>query len=112
MPEWFDFWSSRLDHFVSSFSSEKVERLNMNKEIHLSINSPNDYFWLTIEVNGVQRRIYHIPFIQKLDSKYDASHEILYDSGVKRTCFLNNKLRNKIINYTELQVPALSSMAW
>lgn len=87
MPEWFDFWSSRLDHFVSSFSSEKVERLNMNKEIHLSINSPNDYFWLTIEVNGVQRRIYHIPFIQKLDSKYDASHEILYDSGVKRTCF-------------------------
>lgn len=88
MPDWFDFWSARLDHFVSSFSTEKVERLNMNKEIHVSINAPNDYFWLTVEVNGVKRRIYHIPFIQKLDSKYDASHEISYDSGVKRKFYV------------------------
>ncbi|KAI8129767.1 Vitellogenin-1 [Lucilia cuprina] len=99
MPEWYDFWSSRLDHFVSSFSSEKVERLNMNKEIHVSINAPNDYFWLTVEVNGVRRRIYHIPFIQKLDSKYDASHEISYDSGVKRSCSVINGMVNSFDDY-------------
>ncbi|XP_061389205.1 uncharacterized protein LOC133324377 [Musca vetustissima] len=99
MPDWFDLWSSRLDHFVSSFSHDKVERLNMSKEIHLSINLPNDHFWLTIEVNGVHRRIYHIPFIQKLDSKYDASHEILYDSGVKRSCSVINGMVNSFDDY-------------
>ena len=98
MPDWFDFWSSRLDHFVSSFSTQKIERLNMNKEIHVSINAPNDYFWLTVEVNGVKRRIYHIPFIQKLDSKYDASHEISYDSGVKRKIISNKNHYQSIIN--------------
>ena len=99
MPDWFDFWSSRLDHFVSSFSTHKIERLNMNKEIHVSINAPNDYFWLTVEVNGVKRRIYHIPFIQKLDSKYDASHEISYDSGVKRKIILNKNYHQSIRNF-------------
>lgn len=84
MPEWFELWSTRLDHLVSAFSANNIERLNINKEIDVSLHIPNDYFWFTVEVNGVNWRIYHIPFLQKLDSKYDASHEMSYDSGLKR----------------------------
>ncbi|KAL9889825.1 vitellogenin-like lipoprotein [Glossina fuscipes fuscipes] len=99
MPEWFDYWSTRLDHFVSSFSPKKIERLNMSKEIHVSVNAPNDYFWLTVEINGVKKRIYHIPFLHKLDSKYDASHELSYDSGVKRSCSVINGMVNSFDDY-------------
>lgn len=84
MPEWFDGWLTRLDHFIASFSHEMVQSLNMTKEIHLSIDAPSKQFWLNMNVNGVQRRIYHIPFFQKLDSRYDASQEFSYDSGIKR----------------------------
>lgn len=99
MPEWFDLWSSRLDHFVSAFAEKKVDRLNLNKAIDISLHIPNDYFWLTTEINGVKWRIYHIPFLQKLDSKYDAAHEISYDSGLKRSCSIINGMLNTFDDY-------------
>ncbi|XP_037954576.1 uncharacterized protein LOC119684578 [Teleopsis dalmanni] len=99
MPEWFNTYSTRLDHFISALSDRKVDSLNMNKEIHTSVNTPTDYFWLTVEVNGVNWRIYHIPFLQKIDSKYDTSHELFYDSGLKRSCSVINGMVNSFDDY-------------
>ncbi|XP_036228844.2 vitellogenin-2 isoform X1 [Bactrocera oleae] len=99
MPAWFNLWSTRLDHFVSALSERKVDSLNLDEEIKFSLQAPNDHFWLTVEVNGVNWRIYHIPFLQKLDSKYDASHEISYDSGLKRSCSVINGMINTFDDY-------------
>lgn len=102
MPAWFNLWSTRLDHFVSALSERKVDSLNLDEEIKFSLQAPNDHFWLTVEVNGVNWRIYHIPFLQKLDSKYDASHEISYDSGLKRELLQNNTKNNKANNVQKI----------
>ncbi|XP_030375006.1 uncharacterized protein LOC115624412 [Scaptodrosophila lebanonensis] len=99
MPAWFDLWSNRLDHLVSALSSHRVDSLQMSREININMQTQSDYFWLTIEVNGVQWRIYHIPFLYKLDSKFDASHELTYDSGYKRSCSLINGMVNTFDDY-------------
>ncbi|SPP84272.1 uncharacterized protein LOC117585887 [Drosophila guanche] len=99
MPAWFELWSNRLDHLVSALSAHKVDSLHMSQEINITMHTPNDYFWLTVEVNGVNWRIYHIPFLYKLDSKFDASHELTYDSGLKRSCSVINGMINTFDDY-------------
>ncbi|KAH8265516.1 hypothetical protein KR038_009680, partial [Drosophila bunnanda] len=86
MPAWFELWSNRLDHLVSALSADKVDSLHMGEEINISMHTPHDYFRLAVEVNGAKWRFHQIPFLYKLDSKFDASHELTYDSGLKRSC--------------------------
>ena len=83
MPEWFDFYANRLDHFVSAFSSEKVNSLNLGQEISMSVQMPSDQFWLSMDINGVRWRMYHIPFLQKFHTKYDSASDLGYDTGLK-----------------------------
>ncbi|XP_068157824.1 vitellogenin-5 [Drosophila tropicalis] len=99
MPAWFELWSTRLDHLVSAFSAHKVNSLHMSQEINITMHTPHDYFWINVEVNGVNWRIYHIPFLYKLDSKFDASHELTYDSGLKRSCSVINGMINTFDDY-------------
>lgn len=94
MPDWFKLWSNRLDHLVSAFSSKKVERLNLDKELDVSIKTPNDNFQLIIGINNVTWSTYDIPLLQKLDSKYDFSEELSYDTGLKRYCSIINGMVN------------------
>ncbi|XP_055851471.1 uncharacterized protein LOC129915809 [Episyrphus balteatus] len=94
MPEWFALWSNRLDHLVSALSSKKVERLNLDKELDVSIKTPNDNFQLIIGVNNVTWSTYDIPLLQKLDSKYDISEQLSYDTGLKRSCSIINGMVN------------------
>ncbi|KRG01396.1 uncharacterized protein LOC6573593 isoform X2 [Drosophila mojavensis] len=99
MPAWFELWSTRLDHLVSALSANRVDSLNMSKQINITMHTPHDHFWLTVEVNGVHWRIYHIPFLYKLDSKFDASHQLTYDSGLKRSCSVINGMINSFDDY-------------
>ncbi|EDV43546.1 uncharacterized protein Dana_GF16474 [Drosophila ananassae] len=110
MPAWFELWSNRLDHVVSALSSHKVDSLHMSQEINISMHTPHDYFRLAVEVNGVKWRFHQIPFLFKLDSKFDASHELTYDSGLKRSCSVINGIVNSfddyLINLEEIAVRA------
>lgn len=99
MPAWFDLWSTRLDHLVSALSANKVDSLHMSREINITMHTPHEHFWLTVEVNGVHWRIYHIPFLYKLDSKFDTSQELAYDSGLKRSCSVINGMVNSFDDY-------------
>ncbi|KAH8271317.1 hypothetical protein KR018_006399, partial [Drosophila ironensis] len=108
MPAWFELWSNRLDHVVSALSAHKVDSLHMSQEINISMHTPHDYFRLAVEVNGVKWRFHQIPFLYKLDSKFDASHELTYDSGLKRSCSVINGMINTfddyLINLEEISV--------
>ncbi|ALC45883.1 CG31150, partial [Drosophila busckii] len=94
MPAWFELWSTRVDHLVSSLSSHKVHSLHMNQELNISMQMPRDNFWINVEMNGVSWRIYHIPFLFRLDSTFDASNELSYDTGLKRSCSVINGMVN------------------
>ncbi|XP_017118911.1 uncharacterized protein LOC108140563 [Drosophila elegans] len=110
MPAWFELWSNRLDHLVSALSADKVDSLHMSQEINISMHTPQDQFRLAVEVNGAKWRFHQIPFLYKLDSKFDASHELSYDAGLKRSCSVINGMINTfddyLINLREMAVRA------
>ncbi|XP_016952519.1 uncharacterized protein LOC108026214 [Drosophila biarmipes] len=108
MPAWFELWSNRLDHLVSALSADKVDSLHMSQEINISMHTPQDQFRLAVDVNGVKWRFHQIPFLYRLDSKFDASQELTYDSGLKRSCSVINGMVNTfddhLINLREIAV--------
>jgi len=71
----------------------------MSQEINISMQTPQDQFRLAVEVNGVKWRFHQIPFFYKLDSKFDASHELTFDSGLKRSCSVINGIVNTFDDY-------------
>ncbi|XP_055375125.1 uncharacterized protein LOC129607901 isoform X2 [Condylostylus longicornis] len=98
MPERFEFWANRLDHLVAALSEEKLNSLGLNKQLSVNVHIPKDQHWLTIDVNNVTSKIYHVPFLQML---YDLNYEngefnFEHDSGIIRSCSI---IRNTVSTF-------------
>lgn len=83
MPDWFNLWVTRLEHFILAFSSERVESLNLEKEIQIAVQRPSNDHSFDIAINGIKWKLNHIPFIPRIDAKYDTTEQILYDIGLR-----------------------------
>lgn len=87
MPDSHLVWSNRIDHLISAFGEDKLDRLHLDKEVDFSLNTPQNQLWLNVIINGAKWQFFYVPFIQKFDGKFDPFEIVSYESGLKREYF-------------------------
>lgn len=85
MPDSHLVWSNRIDHLISAFGEDKLDRLHLDKEVDFSVNTPQNenQLWLNVAINGAKWNFFYVPFIQKFDGKFDPFEIMSYESGLK-----------------------------